>query len=83
LIAKGKNVRDYGFSQFRDLCRLILTSEEFEGSAYSLGDQYIEECASGAGSTGNLTTWRWVGTNHHLAKVVRDVSSLSATSTSL
>ena len=36
----------------------------------------------GAGSvgTGNLTTWRRVGTNHHIEKVVQDVSSLFASS---
>jgi len=82
LIAKGKNVRDYKFDQFRDLCRLVVASGRFENAAYSLGDKYIEDCASGSGSTGNLTTWRWVGTNHHLARVVRDISSLSGTSSS-
>jgi len=80
LVAKGKNVRDNGFEQFRELCRMVVSSSDFDGSEFSLGDKYIEDCALGVASTGRLTTWRWVGTNRHLAKVVRDISSLSETS---
>lgn len=80
LIAKGNNVRDYKFEQYRDLCKTVTVSSSFEGSAFSFGDRYIEACALGTESTGTLTTWRWVGTNHHLAKVVTDISTLGATS---
>ncbi len=81
-IAKGTNVRDNKYEQFRELCRLLLTSGSFEDPDYSLGDKYIANCAAGVESTGNLTTWRWVGTNHHLVRVVRDISSLVGTSSS-
>lgn len=80
LVAKGKNVRDYKYGQFRDLCKMVVASSDFEGSGASMGDKYIEDCACGKESTGNLSTWRWVGTNRHLAKVVKDVSNLSETS---
>ena len=50
------------------------------GPEFSEGDRYISECAGGSAGTGNLTTWRKVGTNHHLEKVVRDISSLFGSS---
>jgi hypothetical protein len=77
LIVKGPNVRDHGFGQYRELCRAVVKSGYYSGQTFSSGDEYIHECALGSASTGTLTTWRWVGTNHHLEKVVRDVASLS------
>lgn len=77
LIVKGSNVRDNGFEQYRQLCKDVINSKHFFGPTYSKGDKYIDDCAKGASSTGNLTTWRWVGTNHHLTKVVQDVANLS------
>jgi len=82
LIAKGNNVRDYKFEQYRELCQMVTASLSFQGPAFSFGDRYIEACARGTESTGTLTTWRWVGTNHHLAKVVTDISILGETSSS-
>lgn len=82
LIARGRNVRDHGYDQYRQHCRLIVTSPHFLGPKFSKGDQYISECASGAGSTGNLTTWRWVGTNHHLERVVRDLANQASAAAS-
>ncbi|MCZ7665174.1 MAG: beta family protein [Thermoleophilia bacterium] len=83
LVAKGLNVRDHKFGQYRELCQMIIQSGRFEGKDYSLGDEYIADCAVNRASTGILTTWRWVGTSHHLAKVVRDLSSWSVISSSL
>jgi len=78
LIVKGLNVRDYKFHQYRELCREVTGSKHYCGKFFSKGDEYIDDCARGAASTGKLTTWRWVGTNHHLEKVARDISSLPA-----
>jgi len=77
LIVKGLNVRDNGGGQYRQLCQSVISSGHYCGQPYSMGDKYIYDCAQGTVSTGNLTTWRWVGTNHHLTKVVRDVANLS------
>ena len=82
MVAKGQNVRDHSDDQYRELCRMVVNSGSFEGSSCSKGDKYIEDCAAGVASTGRLTTWRWVGTNHHLAKVVKDISSLGESSSS-
>ena len=71
-IHKGTNVRDNGFSQYKKICLKLMKSRHFQGGTYSPGDKYIKECGEGAASTGNLTVWRWVGTNHHITKVVDD-----------
>ena len=77
-IVKGKNVRDNSPEQYRQLCRQVIESGYYCNSTFSWGDDYISECAKGTGSTGNLSMWRQVGTNHHLAKVVKDVANFSA-----
>jgi len=83
LIVKGPNVRDNQFGQYRKHCRAVLRSPAYQGTRSSKGDRYISDCAAGRASTGNLTTWRKVGTNRHLEKVVQDVSSLFGASAAL
>jgi hypothetical protein len=74
LIVKGINVRENGYRQFRDLSRSVIKSTHFLGKDFSFGDKYIADCAGGGGGTGNLTTWQKVDTNHHIQKVVDDIS---------
>jgi hypothetical protein len=76
LIMRGRNVRDY--SEHRELCSAIVKSKMYNGPDFSAGDKYIFDCAQGIASTGNPTTWRWVGTNHHLVSVAQDVANLAA-----
>lgn len=75
-IVKGPNVRDHKFGQYKGHCQTIMASGYYAGPDFSEGDEYIEKCAKGIGSTGNLYVWRRVGTSHHIEKLVRDVSSL-------
>jgi len=76
-IIKGRNVRDYGFEQYQDLCRVLISSGSFAGRMFSKGDAYIEDRANGkTKGPGNLMTWRQVGTNHHIVKVVEDIANL-------
>lgn len=80
-IVKGENVKDekYGkFKQYRGLSNKFIDSKYYYGPAFSWGDNFIEECASGRGKTGNLSTWRQVGTNHHIVKVPQDIASFYA-----
>jgi hypothetical protein len=80
-IIKGENVKDekFGkFKQYRDLCNKLMESKYYYGSGYSWGDHFIQECATISGSTGNLTSWRQVGTNHHIVKVIQDIASFYA-----
>lgn len=80
LIMRGNNVRDHGYEQHRDLSKAIVESKHYSGQDYSNGDRYIYDCAKGKGGPGNLTTWRRVGTNHHIEFVVRELASFSESS---
>jgi hypothetical protein len=82
VIFRGRNVNAHGFGQFTTLSKQIVKHPAFKGAAFSYGDDYIAACASG-GPTGNHETWRRVGANHHITFVVRQIASLSATSTRL
>lgn len=68
-IAIGRSVRTYGFEQYRGMCQELVQQSYFAGADASAADKHIAECASGEGSTGNLTTWVWVSTNRHLTHV--------------
>ena len=76
LILKGRNLRDHGYAQFHQVCRDLTALPEYCGAAFSWGDCYITQCAANQAGTGNLTTWRKVGTSHHLAFVLGQLSSL-------
>lgn len=65
-----------GYGQFQELCGLVKKQQRFSGETFSAGDKYINGCAAGKEKTGNLTTWRWVGNNHHITKVVRDLAAM-------
>ena len=77
-IIKGENVRDKKYEQYRVLCKKLIDFKYYYGSAFSWGDNFVQECASGRGKTGNLSTWRQVGTNHHIMKVIQDIASFYA-----
>ncbi len=76
LVIKGRNVRQYGFNQYFDLCRLLVERPEYSGRTYSWGDGYITDCAEATQGPGNATTWRKVGVNHHLTLVTRELANL-------
>ena len=75
LILKARNLRDHGYEQFHDVCRVLVQRPEYCGRQFSWGDQYIDDCAAERVGTGNLTTWRKVGTSHHLAFAVHQVAN--------
>lgn len=76
IIVKGTNVRDNGFGQYRSCSGTVTGAANFLGSGFSPGSDYIEGCRDGTVGTGNLSTWRWVGSNHHITKVVADLATL-------
>jgi hypothetical protein len=75
LILKGKNLKNYGYQQFHDVSKSLLRSSAYSGPQFSWGDRYISDCAKGKASCGNLTTWRRVGTSHHIAYVTQQVAN--------
>jgi hypothetical protein len=76
LISKGRDLRTYGFAQFHQLAQHLAQRPEFSGAGFSWGDGYIHDCGNGQCGPGNATTWRRVGVNHHLTKVVNQVANL-------
>jgi len=77
LILKGRNLRDHGYPQFHDVSRFLVRRPEYNGPEFSWGDQYVDDCANERVGTGNLTTWRKVGTSHHLAFVLSQLASVA------
>lgn len=75
LILKGKNLKDYGYKQFHDVSKSLLTNAVYSGPEFSSGDRYIRDCANRVVSSGNLTTWRRVGTSHHIAYVTQQIAN--------
>ena len=76
-VQKGRSFRDDP-SQMKDQCSCVVKSAYFKGEEYSKGDRYILACANGGASTGNLSTWKWVGMNHHMTQVVEDLANFHA-----
>lgn len=71
---KKKKIPFDGYGQFKNLCQKITSDKTvFSGIQFSPGDEYIRDCSTGKRGTGNLSTWRWVGNNHHITKVVTDL----------
>ncbi|HEB55827.1 MAG TPA: hypothetical protein ENI98_05885 [Gammaproteobacteria bacterium] len=78
LIAKGRDARRYGYDQFNNLCRNIISLPEYKGPDFSWGDAYIKRCAEDEDGPGNASSWRKAGTNHHITLVVGQVANPTA-----
>ncbi|NUB07005.1 hypothetical protein FW320_12560 [Azospirillum sp. Vi22] len=79
-VGRGAQVKANGFEQYRGMCATLVAQPFFMGAGFSDGDRIIDECAAGTGSTGNLTVWSSVATNHHLTQVVGDLANFHAIS---
>ncbi len=75
VIVKGRGVRQSGFEQYHGLCQRLVQHPAYEGPEFSWGDRYIAETAEGRSGPGNATTWRKVGTNHHITLVTIQLST--------
>lgn len=81
-IVKGTSFRD-NRKQYHDLCKKLVHTKYYDGEGYSFGDEYIKKCADKINGCGNLTTWRNVGTNHHVERVVQEIANFYASGTNL
>lgn len=75
LILKGNDVRKKGYEQFNELCRQLIKRAEYCGADFSWGDFYIHKCSNNQDGPGNATTWRQVGTTHHIQFVIRQLAN--------
>lgn len=78
-IVKGKSFRD-DRKQYHELCKKLVTSRYFIKKGLSYGDEYIEKCSKKETGCGALSTWRQVGTNRHIVKLVQDIANFFASS---
>lgn len=78
LVLKGRDVKKFTYAQFRGLCRKLISSGQFAGRGESWGDALIADCAAAEVGSGNATTWREIGTSHHLAVVMGQLASRRA-----
>lgn len=74
-VYKGRSVRKLGFQQTHAMCAHLIQRPEFKGLNFSDGDKYIVDCANQTASCGNSTTWKRVGTNHHITLVAHQVAN--------
>lgn len=80
VIFKGYGVKTAGrggYSQFSGLSQQVIAHSSYSGPNFSYGDKYIYECAQGNVGTGNATTWRLVGTNHHITFLTDQLANFS------
>lgn len=75
LVMKGRNVGQYGFEQYFELCKRLIARPEYAGANFSWGDEFIDKCARREAGPGNATTWRKVGVNHHITMVARQLAN--------
>lgn len=77
VIVRGRSVRKDkdGYKQSHKLCRQLIQRPEYTGKGFSWGDWWIWSCAAEEVGPGSSTTWRKVGTSHHLTFVVEQIAS--------
>lgn len=73
IIVRGRSTKLFGFIQYHDLSEKLIELPEYRGRGFCWGDNYIFECSNKIVKCGNSTTWRKVGTNHHLELVSRQL----------
>jgi len=74
LTLKGRRNDPRGHDQFYDICDMVAGHPEFVGVALGLADARI--AASRQEGPGNASTWREIGTTHHLDYVVQRLTTL-------
>ncbi|UZH06363.1 beta family protein [Heyndrickxia coagulans] len=78
VVYKGDTVKKGGLKieKVKEGCIILVTSPYFKGQGYSWGDKEIHEKATGETTRpGSLTTWRAIGTNHHVTFIVNLLSN--------
>jgi len=74
LVLKGRLNDPQSHAQFYDVCETIASHADFVGAALGRADARIAN--SRGGGPGNASTWREVGTTHHLDYVVQRITTL-------
>jgi hypothetical protein len=76
LHARGRSTRyEEKYRNIFPVAAQLAGTPEFKGPAYSMGNSYIAQLATGEGKTGNASMWRWCSTDHHLAMVNQQLTT--------
>lgn len=70
---KGKSLKHKGYRQYIEQASEIVNADYYLGEHFSAGDWQLNRCCINQDKTGTATTWIWVGNNHHMTMVVRDL----------
>jgi hypothetical protein len=76
VIVKGKREKGGTKQTYIRICERLAAADGFTAAGFSQGSAYIHGCRAGTEGGGNPTTWKWVGTNHHITRVVHDLARL-------
>jgi hypothetical protein len=74
LVVRGRNTREHGWGQTQALSAELMARAEFSRD-HCPTDTFIVRRAAGQEGPGQATTWRRLGTLHHLVLVVEQLSS--------
>lgn len=66
-VLKGRLIKKEDDHQMRRLCQDLTARDEYCGRDFSAGDRHISLCAEGRVGPGSPSTWRFVGTSHHIS----------------
>ena len=74
-VLKGRSVRDFGYVQYKDLCKILVALPIYMQPTFSHGDANYDKVANDPKvGPGNATQWRRDATNHHLHVVLYQLS---------
>lgn len=75
-VLKGKSVRDFGFDQYKDLCKILVALPIYMQPTFSSGDENYDKVANDPkAGPGNATQWRRDATNHHIHVVLYQLAA--------
>ena len=75
LITRGGPSSEKIDGSIRFAAARIVNTNYFAGERFSWGDEFIVDCASGAGGRGYSTVWRAVNINHHMTQALVDIGA--------
>ena len=79
VVVKGvQTKKPIGYAAIRPVAKTLVERDEFIGPAFCEGDAFVDRLVHDAKTgTGNASTWRWAGTDHHFARVLADLATLA------
>jgi hypothetical protein len=79
LIMRGEGIKNKGGpggAQWNAHATLLVDGDDFYGSDFSNGDEYISTMSRNQKTHGNAMTWIRAGLNHHMSVVSRQIAAL-------